>query len=234
MSSLGIVGMRARASRLLLLLSVAFLAVAGGVQLAVAPASRAARAAAPRCSGAHQPAQELRAVWMRGRRIHCARGGGASSAAQHQPTLRPLLLAATQPSEAAVVAAAAAGATAMEQARAAAEAAVSPPAAASKRKGAQTFGKPLVIGLSHKTATVEVREKLSIPEAQWNEAAAALVGYETVQEAAILSTCNRFEVPPAPSPHARLCVHASSSARAGPHRPPPLRPQTAPRHPGAG
>ena len=51
----------------------------------------------------------------------------------------------------------------MEQARAAAEAAVSPPAAASKRKGAQTFGKPLVIGLSHKTATVEVREKLSIP-----------------------------------------------------------------------
>ena len=117
---------------------------------------------------------------------------------------------------------------------AAAEAAVSPPAAASKRKGAQTFGKPLVIGLSHKTATVEVREKLSIPEAQWNEAAAALVGYETVQEAAILSTCNRFEVPPAPSPHARLCVHASSSARAGPRRPPPLRPQTAPRHPGAG
>uniref|UniRef100_A0A6V2YHV8 Glutamyl-tRNA reductase n=1 Tax=Emiliania huxleyi TaxID=2903 RepID=A0A6V2YHV8_EMIHU len=142
--------MRVRASRLLLL-SVAFLAGAGGVQLAVAPASRAARAAAPRCS-------------------------------------------ATQPSEAAVVTAAAAGAKAMEQARAAAEAAVSPPAAASKRKGAQTFGKPLVIGLSHKTATVEVREKLSIPEAQWNEAAAALVGYETVQEAAILSTCNRFEV----------------------------------------
>ena len=63
-----------------------------------------------------------------------------------------------------------------------------------KKRRTGSHGKPIVIGLSHKTATVEVREKLSIPEAQWNEAAAALVGYETVQEAAILSTCNRFEV----------------------------------------
>jgi len=39
-----------------------------------------------------------------------------------------------------------------------------------------------------------VREKLSILEANWNEASAALVGYESVQEAAVLSTCNRFEV----------------------------------------
>lgn len=83
----------------------------------------------------------------------------------------------------------------MESARAAAEAAVAP-----KRKGPASLGKgeahgfPLVIGLSHKTATVEVREKLSIPESAWNEAAAALVSYDTIEEAAVLSTCNRFEV----------------------------------------
>lgn len=55
-------------------------------------------------------------------------------------------------------------------------------------------GKPFVVGLSHKTATVEVREKLSIPEAKWNQAAKALTQFESIQEAAILSTCNRFEV----------------------------------------
>ncbi|KAL1504073.1 hypothetical protein AB1Y20_010483 [Prymnesium parvum] len=64
----------------------------------------------------------------------------------------------------------------------------------SKKKGAPRHGQPLVIGLSHKTATVEVREKLSIPEANWNVASKALCGYESVQEAAVLSTCNRFEV----------------------------------------
>jgi len=69
--------------------------------------------------------------------------------------------------------------------------------AAAKAKGgrqAVVHGQPLVIGLSHKTATVEVREKLSIPEARWNEAAAALCRFDSVQEAAVLSTCNRFEV----------------------------------------
>jgi len=55
-------------------------------------------------------------------------------------------------------------------------------------------GKPIVIGLSHKTATVEVREKLSIPEATWNEASAALCEFNSIQEASVLSTCNRFEV----------------------------------------
>ena len=61
-------------------------------------------------------------------------------------------------------------------------------------KGASRHGQPLVIGLSHKTATVEVREKLAIQEPNWNAASKALCGYESVQEAAVLSTCNRFEV----------------------------------------
>lgn len=55
-------------------------------------------------------------------------------------------------------------------------------------------GVPVVVGLSHKTATVEVREKLSILEADWNAASKRLCEYEGISEAAVLSTCNRFEV----------------------------------------
>jgi len=51
-----------------------------------------------------------------------------------------------------------------------------------------------VIGLSHRTATVEVREKLSIPEARLEAAIAQLKSYPNVDEAAILSTCNRMEL----------------------------------------
>jgi glutamyl-tRNA reductase len=63
-----------------------------------------------------------------------------------------------------------------------------------KKKRPGVHGKPFVVGLSHKTATVEVREKLSILEAQWNEASQRLTEYDSIQEAAVLSTCNRFEV----------------------------------------
>lgn len=51
-----------------------------------------------------------------------------------------------------------------------------------------------VVGLSHKTAPVEVREKLSIPEAQIAEAIAQLCGGSYIEEVAILSTCNRLEI----------------------------------------
>lgn len=51
-----------------------------------------------------------------------------------------------------------------------------------------------VVGLSHKTAPVEVREKLSIPEPQMESAIAHLVSYPHIAEAAILSTCNRLEI----------------------------------------
>lgn len=51
-----------------------------------------------------------------------------------------------------------------------------------------------VIGLSHKTAPVEVREKLSIPEHQLEAAIAHLNSYPHVEEVAILSTCNRLEI----------------------------------------
>jgi len=51
-----------------------------------------------------------------------------------------------------------------------------------------------VIGLSHKTAPVEVREKLSIPTPSVEGAIAQLTSYPNVNEVSILSTCNRMEV----------------------------------------
>jgi glutamyl-tRNA reductase len=51
-----------------------------------------------------------------------------------------------------------------------------------------------VIGLSHKTAPVEVREKLSIPEPQIEAAIHALQSLPHIDEVAILSTCNRLEI----------------------------------------
>lgn len=53
-----------------------------------------------------------------------------------------------------------------------------------------------VLGLSHHNAAVEVREKLAIPKEEWSSAAAELVNSSNgaIEEAAVLSTCNRFEV----------------------------------------
>lgn len=51
-----------------------------------------------------------------------------------------------------------------------------------------------VVGLSHKTAPVEVREKLSISEPQIESAIAHLASYPHISEVAILSTCNRLEI----------------------------------------
>ena len=50
------------------------------------------------------------------------------------------------------------------------------------------------MGLSIHHADVEVREKLAIPEHNWNEASNNICSRGAVAEAAVLSTCNRFEV----------------------------------------
>lgn len=51
------------------------------------------------------------------------------------------------------------------------------------------------VGLSIHHADVEVREKLAVPESHWNEASNELTASSSaVVEAAVLSTCNRFEV----------------------------------------
>lgn len=52
----------------------------------------------------------------------------------------------------------------------------------------------VVVGLSHKTAPVEIREKLAIPESRLGEALARLCSYSGVKEGMLLSTCNRVEV----------------------------------------
>lgn len=51
-----------------------------------------------------------------------------------------------------------------------------------------------VVGLSHKTAPVEVREKLSIAEDAKAAAIAQLCSCPHIDEVAVLSTCNRLEI----------------------------------------
>lgn len=51
-----------------------------------------------------------------------------------------------------------------------------------------------LIGVNHKTAPVEVRERLAIPESRLAEAMKRLVQHPGVDEGMILSTCNRVEV----------------------------------------
>ncbi|KAK1276807.1 hypothetical protein QJS04_geneDACA001500 [Acorus gramineus] len=51
-----------------------------------------------------------------------------------------------------------------------------------------------VVGLSVHTAPVEMREKLAIPEAEWPRAIGELCGLNHIEEAAVLSTCNRMEI----------------------------------------
>lgn len=52
----------------------------------------------------------------------------------------------------------------------------------------------IVVGLSHKTAPVEVREKLAVPDSRMGEALSRLCSYPGVMEGLLLSTCNRVEV----------------------------------------
>ncbi|MFM7634056.1 MAG: glutamyl-tRNA reductase [Cyanobacteriota bacterium] len=51
-----------------------------------------------------------------------------------------------------------------------------------------------VVGLSHRTAPVEIRERLSIPEQTMELSLQRLRADEQVLEASILSTCNRLEI----------------------------------------
>ncbi|KAG1657933.1 hypothetical protein FOA52_003012 [Chlamydomonas sp. UWO 241] len=57
-------------------------------------------------------------------------------------------------------------------------------------------GKPvlLAIGLTISNAPVSVREKLAVPEAEWPRAIQELCQYPHIEEAAVLSTCNRMEL----------------------------------------
>ncbi|GJP48424.1 hypothetical protein CLOM_g7712 [Closterium sp. NIES-68] len=52
----------------------------------------------------------------------------------------------------------------------------------------------IVVGLSVHTAPVSMREKLAVPEAEWPRAIGELCEYPHIEEAAVLSTCNRMEI----------------------------------------
>src|SRR5688500_4202911 len=61
----------------------------------------------------------------------------------------------------------------------------------------------VLVGLNHKTAPVEVRERLAFSDESLAESLRALVDGETVREGLIVSTCNRVEVLAAsPGPNA--------------------------------
>src|SRR5215813_7653439 len=52
----------------------------------------------------------------------------------------------------------------------------------------------VLVGLSHKTAPIEVRERLAFNEEHLGDALASLVDRECVDESVIVSTCNRVEL----------------------------------------
>jgi len=52
----------------------------------------------------------------------------------------------------------------------------------------------VVVGLSHKTATVEIREKLAFSPTQMGKPLGALLALDGITEGVIVSTCNRVEI----------------------------------------
>lgn len=52
----------------------------------------------------------------------------------------------------------------------------------------------VVVGLSHKTAPVDIREKVSFPENRIPEALGKIINRDGIAEGVILSTCNRVEL----------------------------------------
>ena len=49
----------------------------------------------------------------------------------------------------------------------------------------------IVVGLSHKTAAVEIREKVAFAPTQMEKPLKAVVALPDITEAVIVSTCNR-------------------------------------------
>src|SRR5262245_37605999 len=52
----------------------------------------------------------------------------------------------------------------------------------------------VLVGLSHKTAPLAMRERLAVGESQLADALSRLVDQKTVEEGLIVSTCNRVEL----------------------------------------
>ncbi|MGZ8735288.1 MAG: glutamyl-tRNA reductase, partial [Acidimicrobiia bacterium] len=52
----------------------------------------------------------------------------------------------------------------------------------------------IVVGLNHRTAPVEVLERVTVPPTQLVKALGALACSENLAEVVVLSTCNRIEI----------------------------------------
>src|SRR6201993_5580903 len=52
----------------------------------------------------------------------------------------------------------------------------------------------VLVGVTHRAAPLEVRERFAIPESRLPEAVRSLASYPGVEEAMIVSTCNRVEI----------------------------------------
>lgn len=61
-------------------------------------------------------------------------------------------------------------------------------------------GELWIVGLNHRTAPVELRERLAVPEEEVGRASRRLVDQGAVREAVVISTCNRVEVVAAADP----------------------------------
>ena len=66
--------------------------------------------------------------------------------------------------------------------------------AAGKAAGSEKKSSIMALGLSIHHCPVELREKLAVPQERFPRAIQELCAYPHIEEAAILSTCNRFEV----------------------------------------
>jgi len=60
----------------------------------------------------------------------------------------------------------------------------------------------VLVGISHKTAPVEIREQVFIPEAGVGECVRRLVDRDLIESGMLLSTCNRTELYAVASPEA--------------------------------
>ena len=71
-----------------------------------------------------------------------------------------------------------------------------------------------VVGISHRTAPIEVRERIAVPKDSLGETLARVVALSSVGEAVCISTCNRVELIGAPRGTASLADVADDLTRA--------------------
>ena len=64
----------------------------------------------------------------------------------------------------------------------------------------------VLVGLSHKTAPLEMRERMAFGESIVADALSTLVDHEVVDEGLIISTCNRVELLASSPKEAELCI----------------------------